>query len=105
MSDKGPDFDGVYLLKENLPEEKPHELCADSCLYTKLDEPDEDFCFQQFELSEGANVVCEAENITSTIQPTTINIEIQVERMYRLYYYVFQFLTCVLNCTIAFSFP
>ena len=81
MSNKGPNFDGVYLLKENFPEEKPHELCADRCLYTKLDGPDEDFCFQQVELSEGANVVCEAENITSTVQPTTINIKIQVETL------------------------
>ena len=81
MSDKGPNFDGVYLLKENIPEDKPHELCADNCLYTKLEDPDEDFCFQQVEVSEGANVVCEAENITSTIEPTTINIEIQVETL------------------------
>ena len=81
MSGKGQDFDGVYLLKENLPQDKPHELCADNCIYTKLEEPEEDFCFQQVEVSEGANVVCGAENITSTIQPTTINVETQVENL------------------------
>ena len=81
MSGKGQDFDGVYLLKENLPQDKPHELCSDNCIYTKLEEPEEDFCFQQVEVSEGANVVCETENITSTIQPTTINVETQVENL------------------------
>ena len=78
MSGKGQGLDGVYLLKEHLPQDKPHELCADNCVYTKLEEPEEDFCFQQVEVSEGANVVCEAENITST---TTINVETQVETL------------------------
>ena len=81
MSNKGPRFDGVYVLKDDLPEDKPHELCADNCLYTKLDESEGDFCFQQVEVSEGADIVCEAENIPSTIQPTTTNIEIQVETL------------------------
>ena len=73
MSEKGPQFDGVYNLKDDLLNEKPHELCVDNCLYNKQEEPDELFCFQQVELSEGANIACEAKstNAASTLQQTT----------------------------------
>ena len=80
VSNKGPGFDGVYVLKDDLPEDKPHEMCADNCLYTKH-ESEGDFCFQQVEVSEGADIVCETENTTTTIQPTTTNIEIQVQTL------------------------
>lgn len=83
MSEKGPQFDGVYNLKDDLPNEKPHELCSDNCLYYKLEEPDELFCFQQVELSEGANIACEVENTNtaSTIQTTSNNLQIQVQQL------------------------
>ena len=84
VSEKGPQFDGVYNLKDDLPNEKPHELCADNCLYDKQEEPGELFCFQQVELSEGANIACEAKstNTASTIQQTTSStLDNQVEKL------------------------
>ena len=84
MSGKGPQFDGVYNLKDDLPNEKPHELCADNCLYNKQEEPDELFCFQQVELSEGANIACEAKstNTASTIlQTTSSTLNNQVQKL------------------------
>lgn len=69
VSGKGGGIDGIYLLQDNLPATKPHESCADNCLYSKLDEPGENFCFQEVDLADAANVVCEA--ISST-ELTTI---------------------------------
>ena len=83
MSGKGPQFDGVYNLKDDLPNEKPHELCVDNCLYNKPGEPDELYCFQQVELSEGANIACEAENTNtaSTIKTTSSTLNNQVQKL------------------------
>ena len=83
VSEKGPQFDGVYNLKDDLPTEKPHEMCADNCLYNKPGEPDELFCFQQVELSEGANIACEAENTNtaSAIQTTSSALNNQIEQL------------------------
>ena len=83
MSEKGPQFDGVYNLKDDLPNEKPHESCVDNCLYNKPGEPDELYCFQQVELSEGANIACEAENTNaaSTIKTTSSTLNNQVEQL------------------------
>ena len=83
MSEKGPQFDGVYNLKDDFPNEKPHELCADNCLYNKSEEPNELYCFQQVEFSEGANIACEAENTNtaSTIQTTSNTLNHQVEQL------------------------
>ena len=83
MSGKGPQFDGVYNLKDDLPNEKPHVLCVDNCLYNKPGEPDELYCFQQVELSEGANIACEAENTNtaSTIKTTSSTLNNQVQKL------------------------
>ena len=84
MSGKGPQFDGVYNPKDDLLNEKPHELCADNCLYNKQEEPDKLFCFKQVELSEGANIACEAKstNAASTLlQTTSSTLNNQVQKL------------------------
>ena len=58
-------------------------MCSDNCLYYKLEEPDELFCFQQVKLSEGAKIACEAENTNtaSMIQTTSNNLQNQVQQL------------------------
>ena len=59
-------------------------MCADNCLYNKQEEPDKLFCFQQVELSEGANIACEAKstNAASTIlQTTSSSLNNQVQKL------------------------
>ena len=72
VSGKGDGIDGIYFLQENLPATKPHENCADNCLYSKLDEPGENFCFQEVDLADAANVVCEAISSTELTTITTL---------------------------------
>ena len=72
VSGKGTGIDGIYILQDNLPASKPHESCADNCLYSKLDEPGENFCFQEVDLADAANVVCEAISSTELTTITTL---------------------------------
>ena len=84
MSEKWPQFDGVYNLKDDLPNEKPHESCVDNCLYNKPGEPDELYCFQQVELSEGANIACEATSTkaaSTLLQTTSSTLNNQVQKL------------------------
>merc|ERR1719431_2213140 len=49
-------LDGEYVLKESASS-KPHENCADGCVYTKGGEED---CFMSVPLTDAADIACDA---------------------------------------------
>ena len=76
MSAKGSTLDGTYILKESTAS-KPHPTCQDNCIYWKVDDFGDDFCFREVDQIEGANIQCEAvspTDILSTLSTASIEI-------------------------------
>merc|ERR1712013_390022 len=49
-------LNGEYVLKESA-DDKPHENCADGCVYTK---DDEEYCFMNVPVDQAAEIACDA---------------------------------------------
>ena len=69
-------MDGTYILREAALS-RPHPTCQDNCVYSKVDDFDNDYCFQEVDQIEGANIQCEAVSpteILSTLSTESIEI-------------------------------
>ena len=64
----------LFQCQEPVPAEKPHERCADNCVYKRTNDtnPDQLFCFEEVLLADAANVQCEAISSTELATMTTL---------------------------------
>ena len=64
----------LFQCQEPVPAEKPHERCADNCVYKRTNDtnPDQLFCFEEVLLADAANVQCEAISSTELASMTTL---------------------------------
>ena len=69
VSGKGAEIDGLYVLGRT-EEDKPQPQCVDGCVYVRQEDSYE-YCFQEVDLAEGADVACEAPTSSVTGTPMT----------------------------------
>ena len=65
VSRKGAILDGTYILRESALG-RPHQTCRDNCIYWRAEDSDNEYCFQDVDKIEAANIQCDALNTTKS---------------------------------------